>query len=77
MSSEQQILMLNPFDVPTGCKHTERTKLSDIKRENAYNDIINRIGWSMFEWSGLPDDLPSEEIERAVRCGAGVVYKVP
>ena len=83
MSYEQNVLANNPFDnlIPlTGAKTTRRNKLSDIKRENAYNDIINNIGWSRFKYSGFPeiaDTLTDEMIERAVLCGAGVVYKVP
>ena len=78
MASEKKILSANPFDVPTGCKTRERTKLSDIKRENAYNNIINIIGWSRYEWT-IPENitLTSAEIERATCCGASVVYKVP
>lgn len=76
MSYESRVLQNNAFD---GVKFAprQRTKLSDIKRENAYNDIINNIGWSMYEWRGLPEGLYSDEIERAVCCGAAVVYKVP
>ena len=82
MSSEKKVLSNNPFDAMLkGCKTTKRTKLSDIKRENAYNDIINNIGWSRFKYTGIPDfaavTLTNEMIERAVCCGAGVVYKVP
>lgn len=83
MSYESRVLQGNPFDniVPlTGCKSRQRNKLTDIKRENAYNDIINNIGWSRFKYSGFPEianTLTSEMIERAVLCGAGVVYKVP
>ena len=80
MASEKKILQNNPFDVVglTGCKSRPRTKLTDIKRENAYNNIINLIGWERFKYT-FPDgiDIPSEEIERAVCCGAGVFYKVP
>lgn len=61
----------------TGCKATQRTKLSDIIRVNAYSDIINNIGWSMYEWKGLPEELSSDEIERAVCCGVAAVFKVP
>lgn len=76
MSNQNQILMTNPFD---GIRFNprQRSKLSDIIRENAYNDIINRIGYSMFEWSGLPDELDSEQMERAINCGAAVVFRVP
>lgn len=76
MPNQNQILRTNPFD---GIKYNprQRTKLSDIIRENAYNDIINRIGFSMFEWTGLPDELDSEQMERAINCGAAVVFRVP
>lgn len=79
MTYEEKVLKDNLFDNLTGCKTTRRTKLSDIKRTNAYNNIINMIGWSRFKYNGLPDDitLTSEEIERAVCCGAGVIYRVP
>lgn len=83
MSYESNCLANNGFDIKplTGCKSMPRNKLSDIKRENAYNDIINNIGWSRFSYNGFPDDvkktLTGEMIERAVLCGAGVVYKVP
>lgn len=79
MASEKKTLSANPFDaLPMGCKTRERTKLTDIKRENAYNNIINLIGWERFKYS-FPEgvDVPSEEVERAVCCGAGVFYKVP
>lgn len=80
MASEKKILSANPFDIVplTGCKSHERTKLTDIKRENAYNNIINTIGWERFKYN-FPEgvDVPSEEIERAVCCGAGLFYKVP
>lgn len=80
MNYENRVSQNNPFDaVLTGCKTSRRTRLSDIVRKNAYNDIINTIGWSRYEYKGLPDDvtLTSEEIERAVCCGAGVIYRVP
>lgn len=79
MASEKKTLSTNPFDVILpGCKTRERTKLTDIKRENAYNNIINLIGWERFKYT-FPEgvDIASEEIERAVCCGAGVFYKVP
>lgn len=79
MASEKKTLSTNPFDaILTGCKTRERTKLSDIKRENAYNNIINLIGWERFKYT-FPEgvEIASEEIERAVCCGAGVFYKVP
>ena len=84
MSYEDRVLANNNFDdiVPlTGCKTTRRTKLDDIKRENAYMSIMCNIGWSRFDYKGIPDDvartLTPEMIERAVLCGAGVIYKVP
>lgn len=83
MSYEENVLRCNNFDniIPlTGAKTQRRNKLTDIKRENAYNDIINGIGWSRFKYNGFPeiaDTLTSEMIERSVLCGAGVVYKVP
>ena len=76
---EKRTLAVNPFDAPIGgAMRRERTKISDIIRENAYNSIINNIGWKRFEWT-FPDavDLPSDEVERAVCCGAAVVYQVP
>lgn len=80
MTNKNTILSNNNFDalIPLGCKSRTRTKLSDIKRENAYNNIINLIGWERFKYT-FPDgiDIPSEEIERAVCCGAGIVYQVP
>lgn len=80
MASENTILRNNNFDelIPLGCKTRERTKLTDIKRENAYNNIINTIGWERFKYT-FPEEIEiaSEEIERAVCCGAGVFYKVP
>lgn len=79
MSSENRVLQNNPFDqCLKGCITKQRTKLSDIIRTNAYNNIINNIGWKRFKWA-LPEniDLSSDEIERAVCCGCGVVYKVP
>lgn len=80
MSNEKKVLGNNNFDgCLMGAKRTQRTKLSDIKRENAYMSIINNIGWSRYIYKGIPESitLSSEEIERAVCCGAGVVYKVP
>ena len=79
MSSENRVLQNNPFDLcVSGCITKQRTKLSDIIRTNAYNNIINNIGWKRFKWT-LPEniDLSSDEIERAVCCGCGVIYKVP
>lgn len=83
MSTEKQVLSLIPWDGPTltGAKSSRRTKLTDIIRENAYNDIINTIGWSRFKYNGFPDDvkktLTNEMIERAVLCGVAAVFKVP
>lgn len=81
MSTEKQVLSLIPFDGPAGAKASRRTKLTDIKRENAYNDIINLIGWARFKYGGFPDEvaetLTNEMIERAVLCGAAAVFKVP
>lgn len=79
MASENTILQNNNFDVIlTGCSSKPRTKLTDIKRANAYNNIINLIGWERFKYT-FPEgvDIASEEIERAVCCGAGVFFKVP
>lgn len=79
MASENSILQNNNFDIIlTGCNAKARTKLSDIKRANAYNNIINLIGWERFKYT-FPEnvEIASEEIERAVCCGAGVFYKVP
>lgn len=61
----------------TGGLGKQRTKLSDIVRINAYSDIINNIGWSMYDWKGLPDELSSDEMERAICCGVAAVFKVP
>ena len=83
MSYESNVLYNNGFDLKPllGCKSQRRTKLSDIKRENAYNAIINDIGWNRFKWSGIPEQaaktLTTEMIERAVLCGAAVIYQVP
>lgn len=79
MGKEKKVLQNNPFDgFILGCEAQPRTRLSDIKRVNAYNNIINTIGWKRFKWT-LPENinLSSDEIERAVCCGAAVVYKVP
>ena len=73
MTYEQKVMQT----LITGCSPRQRTKLSDIVRVNAYSDIINAIGWSMYEWTGLPEELDGDQIERAVCCGAAVVYKVP
>ena len=79
MSKEEKTLFNNSFD---GIKKPRnRAKLSDILRDNVYNDIINRIGCSMFDWSGFPEDV-TEDItpmfmELAINCGAAVFYKVP
>ena len=80
MSKKQKVLnsLNNGFD---GFKFRGRSKLSDILRENVYNDIINRIGCSMFEWTGFPDEVAEQItpmfIELAVNCGCAVFYKVP
>ena len=67
-----------PFD---GVKIRNRTHLSDIRRENVYDDIINRIGCSMFDWSGFPDDVVNDIqplfMELAINCGVAVFYRVP
>lgn len=82
MTHENKVLKTvqqsNGYD---GYKFSCRSKLSDILRENIYNDIINRIGCSMFDWTGFPDDV-SETItplfmELAINCGCAVFYKVP
>lgn len=79
MSTEKKVLMNNNFD---GIKRQRnRSKLSDIIRDSVYNDIINRIGCSMFEWSGIPDDVIEDItpmfMELAINCGCAVFYKVP
>lgn len=78
MNYEQKVMQ---HLITGGCTSRKRTKLSDIIRVNAYSDIINTIGWSMFDWSGFPDDvsktLTSDMIERAVNCGVAAVYQVP
>lgn len=81
MSKESKILkaVAAKFD---GCyKPTHRSRILDIKRECVYNDIINRIGNSMFKWSGLPEEFlktcNSKLIELAVNCGVAVIYRVP
>lgn len=78
MSSPKQVLRNNPFDDHFVTTDRRKSKLADIVRKSAYNDIIHKIGWSRYDWK-LPDgvDLSSAEIERAVCCGAGVVYRVP
>ena len=64
-----------------GYKCKNRTKLSDIKRESIYNNIINRIGNNIFKWNGLPDEViescNSMMIELAVNCGVAAFYRVP
>ena len=81
MTYEQKVLNSVIGGPVKGCVSRQRSKLSDIIRVNAYSDIINIIGWSMYEWTGFPDEvaktLSSDMIERAVNCGAAVVYKVP
>lgn len=80
MNKEDKILsgVRERFDGP---KKRNRTRLQDIKRESVYNDIINRIGCSMFEWSGLPEEFlescSSILMELAINCGIAAVYKVP
>ena len=80
MSREDKIMKIvsQRFD---GFKGKNRTKIADIRREYVYDSIINRIGNSMFLWSGFPDDFTkscnSMLIELAVNCGVAVVYKVP
>lgn len=68
----------NGFD---GFKFRNRGKLADILRENIYNDIINRIGCSMFDWLGFPDEVTKTItplfMELAINCGCAVFYKVP
>lgn len=78
MSYENRVLRDNNFDGQLNVKPKQRTKLTDIKRENAYNNIINTIGWKRFKWT-LPKNinLSSDEIERAVCCGAACVFRVP
>ena len=77
-SYQSKVLKNNPFDGILNPDVSRKTKLADLVRTSCYNDIIHRIGWSRFEYK-LPEDieLSSEEIERAVCTGAGVVYKVP
>lgn len=81
MTYEQKVLLSLQNDVQFGAVSRQRTKLSDIIRVNAYSDIINAIGWSMFEWTGFPAEvaktLTSDMIERAVNCGVAAIYKVP
>lgn len=80
MSKEDKILksVAAKFDGP---KKHNRTRLQDIKRESVYNEIINRIGCSMFKWVDLPEEFlescSSILIELAVNCGIAAVYKVP
>ncbi|MBO5932206.1 MAG: hypothetical protein J6Q19_00575 [Bacteroidaceae bacterium] len=82
MSKETKIMKAvaaAAFDVKF--KAGNRAKLTDIKRENIYNSIINRIGNQMFRWKGFPDEVlktcKSMQIELAVNCGAAAFYKVP
>ena len=78
MSKEKKILRLNNFD---DYRPKNRAKLADIRRENVYDEIIARIGCSMFEWSGFPDDVAKDVnsmfMELAINCGVAVFYKVP
>ena len=79
MSKETKTLRVNNFD--GGLHVKNRVKLSDIRRENVYDSIIARIGCSMFDWSGLPDDVIKDIkpmfMELAINCGVAVFYKVP
>jgi len=67
-----------PFD---GMKCKNRTRLTDIRRDEVYDNIICRIGNSGIKWNGFPDEFlqscNSMLIELAVNCGVAVVYKVP
>lgn len=55
-------------------------ELEKIVRDCVYDDIIQRIGCSMFKWH-LPEyvlnDVPSDFIELAINCGCAAFYKVP
>lgn len=55
-------------------------ELEKIIRDCVYDDIIQRIGCSMFKWH-LPEyvlnDVPSDFIELSTNCGVSVFYKVP
>lgn len=78
MSTEKQVLRNNSFD---GFKAKNRSRLSDIRRTNVYDSIIARIGNSMFDWTGFPDDVTNDIkpmfMELAINCGCAVFYKVP
>lgn len=58
-------------------KKINKTKLDDIRRESLYDDLIGRVAESAVVWEGLPEELTSELMERAINCGVAVVYKVP
>lgn len=77
MTHEEKVLKSNNFD---GFKPCNAKKLPSIIREFVYQNIINRIGCSMFEWH-LPEDvltdIPSYLIEFSINCGVAVLYKVP
>lgn len=81
MSKEAKIMktVARQFDGGLKCKH--RSRLQDIRREFVYDDIISRIGNSIFKWDGLPDEFlqscNSMLIELAVNCGCAVLYKIP
>ena len=81
MSNETKIIktIAGRFDDGLKCKH--RSRLQDIRREFVYDDIISRIGNSIFKWDGLPDEFlqscNSMLMEMAINCGVAVMYKVP
>lgn len=81
MSKEDKILKTVAARFDGGYNKKLRAKISDIKRETVYHDIINRIGNTMFKWSGLPKevekDIDSMWIELSINCGAAVIYKLP
>lgn len=81
MSKEKKILQAAAAAFDGKLKAGNRAKLQDIKRENIYNSIINRIGNQMFKWSGFPEEVlkscTSMQIELAVNCGVAAFYKVP
>ncbi len=78
MNKETKILKTNNFD---DYRPKNRAKLADIRREFVYDEIIARIGCSMFKWYGFPDDVlentNSMLMELAINCGVAVFYKVP
>lgn len=55
----------------------KKQKQTEDKLLRLYNELINRFAESAIEWRGLPEELESEEVEKAVNKGAAVVYKVP